>query len=104
MHNLVANFIKNLCIFKNFSKNLVDERRNMPRRGIAPRFSDLEVIALCLTIENFSVDSESYLFSLLEEYISDIPNLIFSCTYRNYIVTLCRLFADKDDRYTIDIR
>ena len=76
----------------------------MPRRGIAPRFYNLEVIALCLTIENFSVDSESYLFSLLEEYTSDIPNLIFSCTYRNYIVTLCGLFADKDDRYTKHIR
>ena len=37
-------------------------------------------------------------------YNADIPNLIFSCTYRNYIVTLCRLFADKDDRYTIDTR
>lgn len=64
----------------NFTKNLVDERGNMPRRGIAPRFYDLEVIALCLTIENVSVDSESYLFSLLEEYNADIPNLIFSCT------------------------
>ena len=89
---------------RNLQKNLVDERGNMPRRGIAPRFYDLEVIALCLTTENFSVDSESYLFSLLEEYKLDIPNLIFSCTYRNYIVTLCRLFADKDDRYTIHIR
>ena len=25
-------------------------------------------------------------------------------TFRKYIVTSCRLFADKDDRYTIDIR
>ena len=25
-------------------------------------------------------------------------------TFRKYIVTLCKLFADKDDRYTIDIR
>ena len=48
----------------------------MPRRGGAPRFSDLEVIALSLTAEKFSVDSESYLFSLLEEYKFDIPNLI----------------------------
>lgn len=47
----------------------------MPRRGVVPRFSDLEVIALSLTAEKFSVDSESYLFSLLEEYKSDIPNL-----------------------------
>ena len=25
-------------------------------------------------------------------------------TFRKYIVTSCRLFADKDDRYTIDTR
>ena len=25
-------------------------------------------------------------------------------TFRKYFVTSCRLFADKDDRYTIDIR
>ena len=31
-----------------FFKNLVDERGNMPRRGIVPRFSDLEVIALTI--------------------------------------------------------
>jgi hypothetical protein len=57
---LNCEFHKNLCIFKKFTKNLVDERGNMPRRGIAPRFYDLEVIALCLTTEKFSVDSESY--------------------------------------------
>ena len=31
-----------------FFKNLVDERGNMPRRGVVPRFSDLEVIALTI--------------------------------------------------------
>ena len=59
MRNLVANFGKILDICKKFSKNLVDERGNMPRRGVVPRFSDLEVIALSLTAEKFSVDSES---------------------------------------------
>jgi hypothetical protein len=56
---------KSLHIQEIYIKNLVDERGNMPRRGIASRFYDLEVIALCLTTEKFSVDSESYLFSLL---------------------------------------
>ena len=68
-----------------FFKNLVDERGNMPRRGVVPRFSDLEVIALSLIAEKCSVDSESYLFSLLEEYKSDIPNLI------SYLASLERL-------------
>ena len=53
MRNLYANFVKNLDICKNFSKNLVDERGNMPRLGVVPRFSDLEVITLSLTAEKF---------------------------------------------------
>ena len=32
---------------------------NIPRRGVVPKFSDLEVIALNLTAENMSIDSES---------------------------------------------
>lgn len=41
MRNLTANFGKILDICKKFSKNIVDERGNMPRRGVIPRFSDL---------------------------------------------------------------
>ena len=92
MRNLAANFGKILDICKKFSKNLVDERGNMPRRGVIPRFSDLEVIALSLTAEKFSVDSESYLFSLLEEYKSDIPNLISRRQFndrRKFTANLC---------------
>lgn len=51
MRNLAASLVKILDICKNFSKNLVDERGNMPRRGVVPLFSDLEVIALSLTAE-----------------------------------------------------
>jgi hypothetical protein len=92
MRNLAANFGKILDICKNFSKNLVDERGNMPRRGVIPRLSDLEIIALSLTAEKFSVDSESYLFSLLEEYKSDIPNLISRRQFndrRKFTANLC---------------
>ena len=92
MRNLAANFGKILDICKKFSKNLVDKRGNMPRRGVIPRFSDLEVIALSLTAEKFSVDSESYLFSLLEEYKSDIPNLISRRQFndrRKFTANLC---------------
>ena len=62
MYNLVSNFGKILDICKKFSEKLVDSRGNIPRRGVIPRFSDLEVIALTLTAENFAIDSESYLF------------------------------------------
>ena len=76
MRNLTANFGKILDICKEFSKNLVNERGNLPRRGVVPRFSDLEVIALSLTAEQCGIDSESLLFSCLEEYKADFPNLI----------------------------
>ena len=57
MHNLYANFVKILEICKDFSKNLVNELGNIPRPGVVPRFSDLEVVALSLTAEHLSIDS-----------------------------------------------
>ena len=93
MRNLTANFGKILDICKDFSKNLVNERGNLPRRGVVPRFSDLEVIALSLTAEKYSIDSESLLFSLLEEYLkADFPNLISRRQYnarRKFTANLC---------------
>ena len=93
MRNLAANFGKILDICKFFSKNLVNERGNLPRRGVVPRFSDIEVIALSLTAEKYSIDSESQLFSLLEEYYkTDFPNLISRRQYndrRKFTANLC---------------
>ena len=49
MHNLYAIFAKFLDICKEFSDNLVTEHGNIPRPGVVPRFSDLEVVSLSLT-------------------------------------------------------
>ncbi|KAA6321782.1 hypothetical protein EZS27_028606 [termite gut metagenome] len=57
MHNLKANFDKMLDICKQFGKEFTNERGNIPRRGVVPRFSDLEVIALNLTAEALSIDN-----------------------------------------------
>ena len=93
MRNLSANFGKILDVCKNFSKNLVNEKGNIPRCGPVPRFSDIEVIALSLTAEKYSIDSESQLFSLLEEYYkTDFPNLISRRQYndrRKFTANLC---------------
>jgi hypothetical protein len=62
MHNLKANFDKMLDICKQFGKEFTNERGNISRRGAVPRFSDLEVIALSLTAEALSIDSENLLF------------------------------------------
>lgn len=76
MHNLYAIFVKFLDICKQFADDLVDTRGNIPRVGTKPRFSDLEVIALNLTMESLSIDSESFFFTLLQGYKKEIPNLI----------------------------
>lgn len=77
MCNLYTKFVKILGICKQFSHNLVNEQGNIPRRGPMPKFSDLEVVALSLTAESESIDSEKWLFDYkLQEYKDKIPNLI----------------------------
>ena len=77
MYNLYTKFVKILEICKQFSENLVNESGNVPRRGPVPKFSDLEVVALSLTAETESIDSEKWLFDYkLQEYKDCIPNLI----------------------------
>ena len=61
MRNFVAKFGKILEICKKFAENQVNEKGNVPRRGVVPTFSDLEVVALSITAEAFSIDSENYL-------------------------------------------
>lgn len=74
MYNLYTKFVKILEICKQFSENLVNESGNVPRRGPVPKFSDLEVVALSLTAETESIDSEKWLFDYkLQEYKDSIP-------------------------------
>ena len=92
MHNLYANFVKILGVYKHFSKDLLNEKGNIPRCGVVPGFSDLEVIALSMTQENMGIDSECYLSGKLEEYRDRMPNLISRRQYndrRKYTAGLC---------------
>ena len=82
MHNFVTKFGKILEICKKFVGNQVIEKGNVPRRGVVPTFSDLEVVALSFIEEALSIDSENYLFKRLNtECPGVIPNLI---TRRQY--------------------
>lgn len=63
MHNLYAIFAKLLNICKQIAGNLVNESGNVPRRGVVPKFSDLEVVALNMASEAVGIDSESLLQS-----------------------------------------
>ena len=77
MCNLYAKYVKILEICKHFSRNLVNEKGNVPRRGVVPKFSDLEVVALTLAAETESIDSENWLFEhKLNDCRDMIPNLI----------------------------
>lgn len=77
MRNFIANFVRILGICKDFAGNRVNELGNVPRRGVVPKFSDLEVIALGITAEAFGFDSENLLFHRLQnECKDDLPNLI----------------------------
>lgn len=92
MHIFFAMFVKILDLCMSFSKVLVNEKGYMPRRGVVPRFSDLEVIALSITAETESIDSENRLFVMLKSLAADLPNLISRRQYndrRNLTAGLC---------------
>lgn len=82
MHNFIVKFGKILDIFIEFAGNRVNDLGNVPRRGVVPKFSDLEVLALSATAEVFGFDSENYLFYRLRNECADkFPHLI---TRRQY--------------------
>jgi hypothetical protein len=84
MHDLRTNFDKMLDICKQKGKRFTNEQGNVPRPGVVPRFSDLEVIALSLTAESLSIDSENLLFcKLITDYKAEFPNLISRRRYND---------------------
>ena len=104
MHNFHAKFARILEICKDFSKDLVNDLGNLPRRGVVPRFSDLEVIALSLLAEHMSIDSENRLFDCLQHHRDEFPNLVSRRQYndrRKFTRNLCeeirKRIADKMD-------
>ena len=63
-----------------------------------PKFSDLEVVALSLTAETESIDSEKWLFDYkLQEYKDCIPNLISRRPFndRKKKTADCSIYGDK---------
>ena len=80
--NFFVKIGKNLDVSKRFSNDLPGEHGNMPRRGVVPKFSDLD-IALALTAETESIDSESRLFSMLKSCRECMPNWISRRQYND---------------------
>jgi hypothetical protein len=84
MHNIKTNFDKIIEVIKEIIGDEINVNGNYVRRGTVPKFSDIEVIALSLTAECLSIDSENYLFSKLEtEYQNEFENLISRRQYND---------------------
>jgi hypothetical protein len=84
MHNIKTNFDKILGVIKDIIGDKINDKGNYLRRGTRPRFSDVEVIALSLTAECLSIDSENYLFSKLnKEYLREFENIISRRQYND---------------------
>ena len=84
MHNIKTNFDKILVVIKDIPGNEINEKGNYLRRGSRPKFSDIEVMALSVTAECLSIDSEKHLFSKWNnEYLNDFENLISRRQYND---------------------
>jgi Transposase DDE domain len=84
MHNIKTNFDKILVVLKDIIGDEINEKGNYLRRGSVPKFSDIEVIAMSLTAECLSIDSENYLFSKLKtEYLHEFENMISRRQYND---------------------
>jgi Transposase DDE domain len=84
MHNIKTNFDKILTVIKDILGDEITDKGNYKRRGTVPGFSDIEVIALSLTAECLSIDSENYLFSKLnKEYVDEFKNIISRRQYND---------------------
>lgn len=107
MHNFIVKFGIILDIVKKFAGNRVTESGNLPRRGVVPKFSDLEVIALSQTAESYGIDSENYLFKRLENEKGDLlPNLISRRQYNQRRKSTSKLGEEirKDIAASVDGR
>jgi hypothetical protein len=82
MNELYLNFVNFFDIYKEFSKDLVNKLGIIPCRGVS-HFSDYKVIALSLTAEHLSIDSENNLFDRLKEYRQKFPNLVSRRQYND---------------------
>lgn len=80
MHDIKANFDKVFQTIKSLELPLFDSSGNLKKPGPRPHFSDLEVIALVLTCEYISLDSENWLFKKIQ---SDYPTWFPHITERS---------------------
>jgi len=65
MRNIEIIFEKMYPIVKLSLSKVTDNKGNIPKTGRKPKFSDVNLITLCLSAEFLSIDSENRLFDLI---------------------------------------
>lgn len=84
MHCIKANFDKILLVLKEVLGNEFPADGNILRPGPKPMFTDMEVIALSLTAESMSIDSECLLFAkIASTYKLAFPYMISRRQYND---------------------
>jgi hypothetical protein len=72
MHNIKTNFDIIFDICKSIFKDAVLADDNFHRYSNKPKMSDLQLVALSLTTEPLSIDSENHLFNKLKHEYFDV--------------------------------
>jgi hypothetical protein len=107
MSNIANNYLKILEVINSLDIN-VHSRRHVGRK---PKMSDIEVVALSLTAEFMSIDSENDLFRQISN--AGIPNLIERSQYNKrrrklfgfseaVRLTLASRFTELEDYFIVD--
>ena len=94
MCNLYAKYVKILEICKHFSGNLVNEKENVPRCGVVPKFSDHEVVALTFAAGRESIDSENWLIHSYDLSKASVHNINYLKDMKQGFCNI-KIFGDK---------
>ena len=105
MNNLSANYQKILQTIRPFAKKI-----NFPRQNRKPKLKNIELIALNLTAEYMSIDSENQLFRILPQKLSQrITRTVYNRRKRglfhqieNLRQKLAKAFNEFEDTYIVD--
>ncbi|MBK8052242.1 MAG: IS982 family transposase [Saprospiraceae bacterium] len=114
MHNIKTNFDIIFDICKSIFNDEIIDDGNFFKYPNKPKMSDIQLVALSLTAESLSIDSENHLFNKLkEEYHDDLFVLIDRRNYNrrrkklsSYIslmgTKVCNIINPKCDKFIVD--
>ena len=90
MNNFSANYEKILEVLQ-----LIENKTNFLNQKGAPKLSDIELIAVSLTSEYMSIDSEYQLFRCLPIYLSSRKSVVITININANYFTVEKDFREK---------